>query len=216
MERCAMVVRLGFLGNRRVAGALLAWVGLVFAVTLTGCTPQSLVRHIFGRNHVMEGMNTQVSINVLAPPWWWPDEDTFREKYNKLGDIQKQYLEEQGKPEYLRLLFNRQGTVLGYDAMSMRQGMPEPKGLAWIYIERNLEVTFETSGPVEKPLTDEVKTLCLLGDPDEIKPIGTDQTIRNVRYIYNREGVHIDFLDGKKTAERKVQPLPEWMRSTNM
>jgi hypothetical protein len=116
------------------------------------------------------------------------------------GGIQRYYTERE--PDMLRLLFNKQGRILSYSELS-RKGVPEPKGTAWIYLEREVEATFEMSGPVEKPLTDEVKTLCQLGDPDEIKPIGADQMVCG---ICNREGAH-DFLDGKKTA-KQVQPLP--------
>jgi hypothetical protein len=84
--------------------------------------------------------------------------------------------------------------------------------MSWVYLDREIEVTFEESGVEEKPLTDEIRALCELGDPDEIKNISQDASVRHVRYIYRQEGTMIDFVDGKKKSVQATKPMPGWIR----
>jgi hypothetical protein len=161
-------------------------------------------------------MDVAFSINILKPPWWWPDEDTFDVKLDPAGKTEKKYFKEHGRPDWLRLYFNREGTIIPYSILSEGGGLPKIRQTAWIYTERKIEVTFTAKEAIETPLNDEVLTLCELGDPDEILNISTDGTTRHVRYLYRRRGVFITFLNQQKTDTQRVPALPGWMRTSSM
>lgn len=188
----------------------------VLVLVLSGCSVQGVVNWVFGPNRVTEGMDVAFSINILKPPWWWPDEDTFDVKQNPSGKIEKTYFEQNGRPDWLRLYFSREGTVIPYSVLSEGAGLPKIRQTAWIYMERKVEVTFTTKEAVETPITDEVLTLCELGDPDEILNVSTDGTTRHVRYLYRRRGVFITFVNQQKTDTQRVPALPGWMRTSSM
>ena len=181
---------------------------------LPGCTIKGTMDWIFGRNYITEAIDPAFSYNVVRLPWWWPDEDTF-DIHTPEGKAQKAYYKEHGKPEFIRLLYNTPGTVLPPAAVSIISGPPSPRSTSWVYTERKVEATFSVKGVEEKPLNDEVATICERGDPDEIKDLSKDSKLRVVRYIYRARGDMIDFQDSKKTSERTEKPMPGWKRSSN-
>jgi len=183
----------------------------LLAIGVAGCTPRDSLIFIFGPNNVMEGMNPQYSFNVISPPWWWPDEDTFA-KDNPIGDAKRDYYAQYGRPDWLRVWYNKDGVMLSRNEINQREGLPMPKGVSWIYLDRDVEVSFISSSPVEKPIDDEIATLCEMGDPDEVKALDEFSTARAVRYVYRREGMFIDFQDFKKGKIQRVPPMPGWNR----
>lgn len=186
---------------------------LLVLLVLSGCTLKGSINYIFGPNHVMEGLDPEVSFNVLSPPWWWPDEDTFLPKDSPVGQSKKDYYDEHGAPDFIRVWYSNEGVPLARATVTSRQGLPEPKGTSWIYRERQVEVFFGKNGSSEKPLNDEVSTICEFGDPDEVRFLGNDPNVRYVRYIYRRPGLIIDFQNFKQIELQRVRELPGWMRS---
>lgn len=194
---------------RRMAGLGLLAIGLVF---LSGCALRDSIQWIFGPNNVMEGMNPRFSFNVFEPPKWWPDEDSFTSRDKVIGNLKKQYYDEHGAPDYLRVWYNPEGTPLPRESVTHSRELPEPKSFSWIYLSRNVEVVFTRQGAEEKPISDEVKTICENGDPDEVRFIGHDPNIRMVRYIYHQKGLQIDFQNFKIVKKQHLPGMPGWMR----
>lgn len=108
----------------------------------------------------------EYSINLVQPGPKWPNK-------KKLGPAQKDILERHGRPSHLRLLWNSNGQIAIKSELQNATRGKKPKTLpplAWVYPEKNLEVTFSPDGtPQERLLTDEVRLVIEHGDPEDVK-----------------------------------------------
>lgn len=196
------------------AALALLWISL----GLTGCA--AFFDNQFGPNRIAESLDPEFSNNIMAPPWWWPDEDSFDPDIVPSGKVQKAYFEEHGAPNWMRAIYNTEGTIIPFEAQRRKGGNRlESRRIDWIYVDRNVEVSFTAKGFEEKPINDEVKRVLELGDPDVImmlKPEEPNLNVkRRVRYRYYREGLMITFEDLKETKVDRHPPLQGWLPTAN-
>ncbi len=206
MRRFAFLRRLSFL----VALAAIS-------LALPGCVVTS-IQAIFSPNLVSQEMDPYYSINIVKTPVWWPDEDTFKTKGRATANLEKSYYETWGKPDYFRIVYNRDRTLIDYETFgAMGANVPNRPELTWIYMERKMEVVFsEREGLKENPLTDEIRTACELGDPDQIVILNDGSGQRRVKYFYRRTGKVYTFVNSQKTLTEQQPPLPGWIRGSSL
>mgnify|MGYP000221109688 CR=1 FL=1 len=121
------------------------------------------------------------SINVAAT--------NFNEKNTQnLTPIQNEMYEKHGPPDFVRLLWNRQGEPIKElpHRLALKPANLKSMDMTWIYLDRNVEVRFKGDTNVEiKPLSDMVRTLCERGDPDRMETHGENRDNPYTDYVYN-------------------------------
>lgn len=164
--------------------------------------------------------NSDFSVNVVEAPADWPDEKRDWHEDPVIAAQQQRVYETYGKPDYFRFLWRRDGGVVRqadlYDLLYTNRRDPadymreQSLDLEWIYLDQGITYRFTRSGPEQEPLTDALRVITDLGDPEEMKehvePDGTEA----LTYQYYSRGVIYYFRDGEKIREERHAPVSGW------
>ncbi|MDK2970974.1 MAG: hypothetical protein PWP23_729 [Candidatus Sumerlaeota bacterium] len=156
-------------------------------------------------------LDPQFSVNVMAVPTFWPREDMDWPEEPHERVVQENVYREYGRPDYFRNVhtFDRRIVL----PIELEEGHVlagrRPKALTqWIYIDEGKVLTFDGGKFEESELTDEVRTVCTYGDPQDIKRFDRPE-FEQVSYLYYDQGLEIVFIDGKKSREKRISaPVP--------
>lgn len=147
----------------------------------------------------------EFSVNVGEVDPGWPKD------VNKIGLAQQEVMRMRGRPERIHVLWSVDGQVMdkiNVTRMKRENEKLSPK-LSWIYLSQNVEVVFLDSFNFRAiPLSDQLKTLCALGDPQEIKRLAQPNGKIGEKWCYWNQGRLITFIDGTRVSEENVQPMP--------
>lgn len=178
--------------------ALVAALALL-SVALTGC-------HSDWRRQM--SMDSDFSINVATLPIDWPDnmEDlTMAEQ-----DVVRSY----GRPDFVRVWWTSAGDFInqtwGHRRTLRNEVLPD-RGIkqTWVYlhVKGGTEIYFQGDlNHVEEPLTDELRLICTMGDPDERSAVQNTSGRRIEDWIYLSRGHRYRFVDGVKVKENRSLP----------
>lgn len=185
----------------------------LLACALSGCFGAA-IEAIFSPYTIEKHLNPAFSINVVKTPEWWPDDDTFKTKRNPTGEAQRAYYEQWGRPDFIRLIYRKDRTVIDFDTYwANNSRLPPVIGYAWVYLDRKIETHFnEKTGVEEGPLSDEIRMICDEGDPDQILRLEAPEGMRKVRFFYRQTGKAVTFENSRKTGVDQMPALPGWMR----
>ena len=149
----------------------------------------------------------EFSVNVGTVDPDWP------KKIEKLSLAEQEMLKMRGRPDWVRIWWMPNGEIV--DAMTVRrtnEGKREGKSLSWIYLEGNEEVVFPDQTHFRAlPLTDELRCVCELGDPQEIRRIPDSQGRLVEQWRYINRGRFITFVNGIKVKEDLTAPMPHYL-----
>jgi len=150
------------------------------------------------------------SLNVVPVPEFWPREKFDWPKNEEMRRIRKDAWARYGTPEFIRKVYTFDGRIVrpseleeGHVLVGAR---PTPVD-EWIYIDEKIRVRFEGREVKESPLTDEIETVCMHGDPVAIKDFDMGDFNQRSFYYYN-VGKEFVFVDGRKTDERTFATAP--------
>lgn len=163
--------------------------------------------------------DSDFSINVLLTPSWWPREKQDWSSEPVTAAVQQEYYALHGRPEVLRVVWNRDRSLIRQAEMADRvmknKNKPvEPPEFEWIYLERGIVARFHRDRVEERPLDDRLRAVALYGDPNEWK-VNRDAAGRDIEtYIYYNQGTIMTFLreDGRKLREERFQPTHRYQR----
>ena len=143
-------------------------------------------------------VDQKFSVNLVRPAALWP-------RLESLSPAEIEAYQKYGRPDYFRLWYNPRGEI-----STSREAGPviRAKKLgdlprSWVYEAKGIEVQFPTQAKfVESPLTDQLKILCLRGDPQERDFQPRNDKIREM-WTYYDVGEKYFFMDGR-LVEKQV------------
>lgn len=152
------------------------------------------------------------SVNVIPVPDYWPREKLdFPKDDPRMRRLMREALAEHGRPDFLWMVqtYDRrpvhQAELRRPETMSARRSK---SFLDWVYLEQRLVVSFEGGEIRELPLTDKIRTICLYGDPNEVRPFRTADGRNEPRWIYYAYGLEFAFSGHDLVGTFDFTPLP--------
>jgi hypothetical protein len=131
----------------------------------------------------------------------------------KLSLAEQEMLKIRGQPDWVHIWWMPNGEIV--DAMTVRrtnEGKREGMSRSWIYLEENEEIVFLDQTHFRTlPLTDELRCVCELGDPQEIRRIPDSQGRLAEQWRYYNRGRFITFVNGIKVKEDLTAPMPHYL-----
>lgn len=149
------------------------------------------------------------SVNVIPVPTFWPREKFDWSKDEAQKTTQKDTLAKHGRPDYIRLLYTFEDRMVRTPEVmagfTMPGKRPEPV-IEWVWIDDDRVVRFDGADAKERTIDDELRMVCLNGDPGQITrvPLSPDSKEEKVTYVYFNLGKEFIFVDGKQIEERKL------------
>lgn len=148
------------------------------------------------------GMNldSKFSVNLARPAPTWPE-------VKKLQPAELDAYEKYGKPDFFRIWYNERG-----DIMTSREAGPAIRGKlvselqrSWIYERTKTELQFVSPTKyVEVPISDQVRVLCLRGDPQERDHQSLPNGSVRETWRYFDVGESYTFVDGRQDGKPQV------------
>jgi hypothetical protein len=152
--------------------------------------------------------NPDFSINLMAIGEKWPP----KKGKTKLKDNQQAAFEKFGRPDFLRILWNRQGTIMIRDqfnaADKARMKKAPTMESSWVYLNRGVEVIFTPQGTVERRINDEVRLIARMGDPEAVRTVGNGMT----EWTFYSTGRIIKMLNGQIVETREFPAMSGFMK----
>lgn len=149
------------------------------------------------------------SVNVIPVPAFWPREKFDWSKDEAQKVVQKDTLAKYGRPDYIRLLYTFEDRMVrtpeAMQGFTMPGKRPEPL-TEWVWIDANRVVRFDKTEAKEREISDELRMVCLNGDPGQITrvPVPGMPDKERVTYVYFNIGKEFLFVDGKKVDEKTL------------
>lgn len=176
--------------RRRIALAVAAAVAVVVAAgTSAGC----------GKEYTRLAEEHSANLLFLDPEWPGPKNVAIA------TDAEREVYEELGKPDAIRLLFNRAGDIYprerAFHELFARGNDHSEIDRAWIYKSRDLEISFVNGVSERRPLAPKARTLLDYGDPHEIKFL-SDQSDK---WFYYDAGRAFTFSGEELVNEERFQ-----------
>ena len=164
--------------------------------------------------------NSDFSVNVVPAPPDWPDERRDWHPDPVISAQQQRVFETYGKPDYFRFLWRRDGRIVRqadlYDLLYTHRRDPEDYmkeqnlDLEWVYLEHGITYRFTPSGPQQGEVSDALRVITDLGDPEEMKENVDRDGVEELTYQYYSRGVIYYFRDGTKIREERHAPVSGW------
>jgi hypothetical protein len=153
------------------------------------------------------------SVNVARPNILWP------KKEEDATPAQQEILDKNGRPDLIRIWWKPTGEFA--DPMTVRMMQikaPKPdmvgRETSWVYENRNggEEVIFKSPTETEtKPMSDELRVLCELGDPQQKHQIPNEKNQVAEEWVYHTQGRIYRFINGVKVYENKnLERMPSY------
>jgi hypothetical protein len=112
--------------------------------------------------------NPEFSINLMTPGPKWPN-------MKKIKPRERAAFEKYGKPDFFRLIWNRQGSIVVRDQFSRsdRERLKRAMNFetTWVYLERDMELVFTGEQFQERRLNDEIRLIAKMGDPEAVRTV---------------------------------------------
>lgn len=139
-------------------------------------------------------IDPEFSVNIFRPGPKWPT-------VKKLTLAQKEAYDKFGRPDAFRVWWGPKGELKDRDAAIQefkQKKMKNPPPYSWVYLARNTELVFTGSGYEERPISDQVRVLVKMGDPEDVKELQTGVT----QWMFYSTGKLYKFMDGRIVEEK--------------
>jgi hypothetical protein len=140
--------------------------------------------------------NFDQTINFAQPSAKWP-------VVKLLTPVEKQALEQNGRPDCFRMLWNPDGTIAvrGVVEQEWRSKNMKLPALTWVYVQRKEELVFSGNQVRVNPLSELALLVLKSGDPENVKDIGNGVT----QWTYYSTG-KIYTIAGDRIVDTKTFP----------
>lgn len=112
-------------------------------------------------------MDFDYSVNVFRPGPKFPN-------HKKLKPSEKELFDRYGKPDFIRVYWNRDGDLRTRNQLQGELQGKKPKKMppyAWLYLKQGREYFINETTFEERPVTERVRIICEHGDPEDIKDL---------------------------------------------
>jgi hypothetical protein len=150
------------------------------------------------------------SVNVVPTPAFWP-----RDKFDWPENPAERRAREEawathGTPDYIRFVHTVDRRIIR--PLEIAEGHTLPGRLPeadteWVYFADKKVVSFSGTKVTERPLDDMLSTVCLYGDPNEVKTFTIAGGERKTFTYYNH-GRTFTFADDKIISTQEHPPMP--------
>jgi hypothetical protein len=146
------------------------------------------------------------SVNVVPVPEYWPREKLDWPETEPSRTLHQEAYNLHGKPDFIRLVYTFDDrfvrpTELGENHILIGK-RPAPL-TEWVYIDRDMVIRFEGTRYVEDKVSDELRMICMHGDPTRMHQAReSDGTVRRT-YTYMNLGREFTFYDGRLANTRE-------------
>lgn len=182
---------------------------LPLILLFTGCTSFA---GLFGEDEVsFFTVTDKFSVNVAYVNEGWPSDPT------KLSLTEQEVLRTMGTPEMVHLWWDRNRPIVttaeAYQYKTAMTAKFEPLKVSWIYLEKKKEVNFKKTESFETvPLSDKMRILCEMGDPNEIKEFTSNGKFME-NWIYFGLGRIYRFTDDALIGVDRTRSVPSYGRN---
>jgi len=171
--------------------ALIAWAAVMALILGAAACPKG--------GGVMN-LDTKFSVNLARPVPTWP-------QVKELSPAELDAYEKYGKPDFFRIWYSERG-----DIVTSREAGPAIRGKlvselprSWVYARTKTELQFVSPTKfVEVPISDEIKVLCLRGDPQERDRQALPNGSIRVVWRYFDVGESYAFVDGRQDGQPQI------------
>ncbi|MBX3728183.1 MAG: hypothetical protein KF858_03280 [Candidatus Sumerlaeia bacterium] len=151
-------------------------------------------------------MDPRFSVNVMPVPSFWPrpNMDWPKEPLERVAH-QRAWVE-YGTPDFIRKVFTFDDRIVRPIELEERHTLigkrPTPL-MQWIYLDRGITVTFNGPRYEEGKLSDQLRVVCLHGDPNDIKEFPRPE-FTQTSFYYHNHGLEFVFIDGVQTRRIRL------------
>lgn len=158
-------------------------------------------------------LRTEFSINVGFPAAGWPKD------IEKLTKAEQDAMRVKGHPEMIHVWWLPSGDLITRSTFFRMQREPEGERpgstkLSWIYLSSNEEVIFsDASHWRTQPLSDRLRTVCEVGDPQDVQYRSLPGGEREEKWVYYNQGYIYRFVGDRlvDTDKSSLPPLPNFL-----
>jgi hypothetical protein len=161
-------------------------------------------------------LNADFSSNVMPTPHFWPREKVDFPESEQARQAWRDALAEHGRPDFLWFVhtFDREPVLVDDLRSPERIGaMRQEPLIDWIYIDKKMVLSFSGAQTERMDLSDKARTLCLYGDPNEVRPFATADGSQEPRWLYYVHGREFAFRGDTLVGTYRFPPMPGYQRS---
>jgi hypothetical protein len=150
--------------------------------------------------------NPNFSVNLAEPGKKWPKDKT-------LTPAQSEVLAKYGPPDYFHIWWTRQGDIQTYLKVDRKFPRILDYDHSWIYLQRNEDIVFKGNSHYGAlPISDQLRTVCEYGDPDDIKKNVNRDGVLVETWQYYSYGVMLKFCDGTLSERQEFPPMGTYIK----
>lgn len=149
-------------------------------------------------------IDPEFSVNVFNPGPKYPN-------VKKLTTPQKEVFEKHGKPDHFKVQWDKRGTLKTRAEVEPLLARAKPKNLPpynWIYLDKNLEISFTENSYEELPLSDMTRMLTKHGDPEDVKELHAGI----IQWMYFSVGKQYKFNQGRLVETKEFPALGKFQK----
>lgn len=159
-----------------------------------------------GKNRKPIDINPDYSVNVIPVPEFWPREDIDWAEEPAKRAVQEEVYARLGRPDFFRKVYTFDNRIIRPQELSpyaVLMGQRPTPLFHWVYIDLDKVITFTGETYKEEEISDQLRTVALHGDPNDIKNFPVDG-IQRTSYYYFNHGKEFVFVNGTLTEERAL------------
>jgi hypothetical protein len=150
-------------------------------------------------------LDPSFSINLVRPGKNYPSTKLIRKRL--LSQAKIEIFENYGRPDFIRLWWTEDGRIQRYLEVDRRLKSILDQKQSWIYLDSDIEFVFDTEEKYrELPMTDKIRTICKLGDPEDVKTLSNSSPLKE-NWNYYSIGLILTFIDGKIVKKATHPPM---------
>ena len=155
-------------------------------------------------------IDQKFSVNVIPIPHYWPREKFDWPTSPVERNIRQEAWAKYGTPDFLRRIYTFDNRIVRPLELSEGHVLAGKRPVPldqWVYIEEDRTITFTGPRMELGTIPDQIRIVCLNGDPNEVKEFPrADFTM--VSFFYYNQGKEYVFMDGKLWKEvRHSDPI---------
>lgn len=146
------------------------------------------------------------SLNVKRVPSYWPREDLDWPRNEMEREARKEAWANYGTPDFIRHVRTFDRRIVRPVEMEkghVLAGQRNRPLIQWIYLDKDLVLEFDGPRVEELELDDKLRTVCIYGDPNDIRSLDQQHYERTSFYYYNH-GREFIFVDGTHIDTRPL------------
>lgn len=157
-------------------------------------------------------LKTNFSVNVMPTPSFWPRDRDWDENPEVRG-VQEAAWREHGTPDYLWWVHTVNREPIHRAQLEEGRLIPGRRSsilIDWVYLEDEKILSFSGPKVTEHRLTDKIETMCLYGDPNEVRQHQDAVGVKREIWLYYNHGKQVTFIDGQIETTKDFSAMPAY------